>query len=55
MNAAALRTKSQALTSYFIELVETLRGGLLISPRDPNARDPVSFTHGEAAMPSSTR
>ena len=47
----ALRAKSQALTGYFIELVETRCAGhglTLISPRDPDARgSQVSFTHAK--------
>ena len=51
VNITALRAKSQALTGYFIELVETRCAGhglTLISPRDPEARgSQVSFTHAQ--------
>ena len=49
--AADIRAKSQALTGYFIELVETRCAGhglTLISPRNPDARGlQVSFTHAQ--------
>ena len=51
VNMTALRAKSQALTGYFIELVETRCAGhglTLISPRDPDSRgSQISFTHAE--------
>ena len=49
VNMLAVRTKSKALTSYFIDLVETRCAGQglsLISPRDAAARgSQVSFSH----------